>query len=135
MECFSNLDLPVQWQIFDNSFLHQALQYLSCGQFPSTVDQQMFLINVRWLMFADFAVWQKTGTLIAREHFLQLLYPIYRLPKLWTLIADEMFWFVKMPTFIPAKISWSTINVNLRHKKIPSGPRRWTSIKQYQVLL
>ncbi len=34
--------------------------------------------NVRaLLMFSDFAVWQKTRTLIAREHLLQLLNPIY----------------------------------------------------------
>ena len=66
--------------------------------------------NVRaLLMFADFAIWQKTRTLIAREHFLQLLYPIYWLPKSQTLITGEMFWFAKVQTFIAANISWSTV--------------------------
>ncbi len=56
-----------------------------------------------------FAVWQETRTLIAREHFLQLLYPIYWLPKSQTLIAGEMLWFAKTQTFIAANISWSTV--------------------------
>ena len=70
--------------------------------------------NVRALLiFANFAVWSKTRTLIAREHFLQLLYPIYRLPKSWTLIAGEMLWFTKTWTFIAANISWSAVHVVL----------------------
>ncbi len=62
------------------------------------------------LMFANFTVWSKTQTLIAREHFLQLLYSIYGLPKSQTLIAGEMLWFAETRTFIAANISWSAVN-------------------------
>ncbi len=66
--------------------------------------------NVRaLLMFANFAIWSKMRTLIAREHFLQLLYPIYWLPKSQTLIAGEMLQLAKTRTFIAANISWSTV--------------------------
>ncbi len=60
-------------------------------------------------MLADFAVYSKTQTLIARKHFLQLLYPAYFLPKSQILIAGEMPWFAKTTTLIAAHINWSTV--------------------------
>ena len=69
-------------------------------------------------MFVDFAVWQKTQTLIARKHFLQLLYPIYWLPKSRTLITGETFWFAKTQTFIAVNISWSTVAIIVKNTKV-----------------
>ncbi len=60
-------------------------------------------------MFANFTGWSQTWTLIAHEHFLTVTVAYLLTPKIPTLIAGEMLWFVEMQTFTAANISWSTV--------------------------